>query len=290
MQPLPNPTGFSTPFSNAENVTGLFYEDGLILTDLVDQRSPVYNEDEIVITSDTIVQLPPENHVILPKEETKNDDGGYNFLVGKVPKNLQTKKPVPPKEANKAQRPRTARPAKPTQLQIHKLGTIRGRGKRPKGDLFTKDYTNGNYVKRRKAFRTLRDLVVANFDVKKTPKKQQQTPFNFNAVQYSPQRKADDEDEILKAIVTEMNFTFIDTTFLKEILEQANGATPLSTLSKIQRKKLVDAEIYVKPVPKKGNTLQRLCYLYSKGAEETFFKDPRSNELFLHFFEQIRDT
>ncbi len=264
MQPLPNPTGFSTPFSNAENVTGLFYEDGLILTDLVDQRSPVYNEDEIVITSDTIVQLPPENHVIIRIEETKNDDGGYNFLVGKVPKNLQTKKPVPPKEANKVQRPRTARPAKPTQLQIHKLGTIRGRGKRPKGDLFTKDYTNGNYVKRRKAFRTLRDLIVANFEVK--------------------------NDEILKAIVTEMNFTFIDTTFLKEILEQANGATPLRTLSKIQRKKLVDAKTYVKPVPKKGNMLQRLCYLYSKGAEETFFKDPRSNELFLHFFEQIRDT
>jgi hypothetical protein len=35
MQPLPNPTGFST-FANGENVTGLFYEDGPIFTNLVD--------------------------------------------------------------------------------------------------------------------------------------------------------------------------------------------------------------------------------------------------------------
>jgi hypothetical protein len=33
-----------------------------------------------------------------------------------------------------------------------------------------------------------------------------------------------------------------------------------------------------------------MAYLYSKEAEETFFLDPALNELFLFFYQEIRNT
>ncbi len=42
--------------------------------------------------------------------------------------------------------------------------------------------------------------------------------------------------------------------------------------------------------PQPKNLIQRLCYLFSKGALEEFFLDERLNELFRFFFPLIRDT
>lgn len=46
--------------------------------------------------------------------------------------------------------------------------------------------------------------------------------------------------------------------------------------------------IYKIPQPK--NLLQSMAYLYSKGAEESFFLSTALNELFLMFFEDIKNA
>lgn len=68
----------------------------------------------------------------------------------------------------------------------------------------------------------------------------------------------------------------------------AEEATPLRTISKKKREEKKAAGTYVVPQPK--NLLQRLGYLYKKRVEEEFFSDPGLNELFMHFYEDIRDA
>lgn len=89
-------------------------------------------------------------------------------------------------------------------------------------------------------------------------------------------------------MVMNHEFEFIDLMFLQKFLRWAKESTPLRTISKQKRAQLIAAGTYVTPQPK--NLLQRLCYLFSKGALETFFKDAQLNELFRHFFPQIRDA
>ena len=75
---------------------------------------------------------------------------------------------------------------------------------------------------------------------------------------------------------------------LVRIVNWAEEATPLRVISKEQRQIEIDMGIYNPPQPK--NVLQRMAYLYSKEAEETFFLDPALNELFLFFYQEIRNT
>ena len=89
-------------------------------------------------------------------------------------------------------------------------------------------------------------------------------------------------------MVMNHEFEFIDLMFLQKFLAWANESTPLRTISKQKRAQLIAAGTYKTPQPK--NLLQKLCYLFSKGALETFFKDAQLNELFRHFFPQIRDA
>lgn len=80
----------------------------------------------------------------------------------------------------------------------------------------------------------------------------------------------------------------MDNKTLVTILNWAEEATPLRVLSKEQRQKEIDLGIYNPPQPK--NVLQRMAYLYSKEAEQTFFLNPGLNELFLFFYQVIRNT
>lgn len=57
-------------------------------------------------------------------------------------------------------------------------------------------------------------------------------------------------------------------------------------MSKSERQEAIAKGIYLAPQP--NNVIQKLAYLYSKGAEEDFFSNPKLNELFLKLLPLIR--
>jgi hypothetical protein len=137
------------------------------------------------------------------------------------------------------------------------VGTVRGRGRKPEGDCITSNFTEGNVMLRRGIFRKLKAIIIDKYS---------------------------ELCEMANAFLNGFDPSFIEI-FNDFINIKAIYLNKEQKRNRATRKSSVDDESEDENTVR--DVIRRVSYKYSKSAMEEFFREPKLNNLFIYFAEEI---